>query len=154
EEPKKAAPPPPPVLLTKDYFRDPDSWKQQDVWWVHRGDEVSWFRSAQAGVYVIEVLKQSSKVTFIKRTRHVHWIVDQKENGDHIDYGFDFANLERQATVGGKEGAKPKAAVSGAAKDSYMLQIEISPERIVVKDEGGKVLDQYTRPNASEPLGK
>jgi hypothetical protein len=154
EEPKKAAPPPPRVLLTKDYFRDPDSWKQQDIWWIHRGDEVSWFRGTQGGVYLIEILKQSSKVTFIKRTRRIHWIIDQKENGDHIDYGFDFASLERQATVGGKEGAKPKAAVSGASKDSYTLQIEITPERIVVKDEGGKVLDQYNRPNSSEPLGK
>jgi hypothetical protein len=152
EEPKKAAPLPPRVLLTKDYFGDPDSWKQQDIWWVHKGDEVSWLRGTQ-GVYAIEFLKQRGGVPF-KKTRTVHWTIDHKGDPEHIDYQFDFGNLERQATVAGRQEAKVKVAVPAGSKESYTLRIEISSERVVVKDEGGKVLDQYNRPNASEPLGK
>ena len=36
----------------------------------------------------------------------------------------------------------------------YRLKIAISPERIVVKDRDGKVLDEYVRPKPEAQLGK
>jgi hypothetical protein len=152
EEPKKAQPAPPCVLLTKDYFHDQETWKQQGTWWVHQGEGVSWLCATQ-GVFVIEVLRETAKIGFIKRTRHSEWIIDQKDGGDHLEYRFDLKNLERQATVGVKEEAKSKMAVPGAARDSYTLQIDINPDRIIVSGEG-RELDRYVRPKASEPLGK
>jgi eukaryotic-like serine/threonine-protein kinase len=146
-------PPPQPPTLTKDYFKDPNAWKEQGGWWVHRGEETSWLKNNE-GVYTIEMLRQAANIGFIKRTRHVQWVADEKENGDRIEYTFDFGNIERQTFVGGKVEAKSKMPVSGKAHDSYTLQIDISPRRIVVKDAGGRELDVYDRPNAAEPVGK
>ena len=36
----------------------------------------------------------------------------------------------------------------------YRVKIEISPERIVMRDRNGKVLDEYVRPKPETPLGK
>jgi eukaryotic-like serine/threonine-protein kinase len=156
-EPKKApSAPAPPITLTKNDFADPDSWRLEGAELVHRGDNVSWLKSNQ-GIYLIRILRQKANRVFVKTTRRVEWITDQKDSGDHVDYRFDFGSpgsLERQATPGGKGETKRKVQVSDASGESYMLRIEISPESIVVKDESGRELDRYHRPNPSEHLGK
>jgi hypothetical protein len=45
----------------------------------------------------------------------------------------------------------PSAATSG---ESYTLQIEVAPERIVIRDMQGKELDRYQRPNGAAPFGR
>jgi eukaryotic-like serine/threonine-protein kinase len=144
--------PPPPPTLTKDYFTDPDSWKEQGGWWVHHGEETSWLKSNQ-GVYTIEMLRQSAKLGPIKLARQVRWTIDQNENGDRIEYKFDFGSLEREVFVGGKVVAKSKTPVPGKSLDSFTLQIEISPRRIVVRGQLGRDLDLWDRQNPA-PLGK
>jgi serine/threonine protein kinase len=150
EAPHPLSPPPSP---TKDYFTDSDSWKEQGGWWVHHGEETSWLKSNQ-GVYTIEMLRQSAKLGPIKLGRHVQWTIDQNENGDRIEYKFDFGSLERQVFVGGKVVAKNKTQVPGKSLDSITLKIEISPQRIVVRGPLGRDLDLYDRLNPSVPLGK
>jgi hypothetical protein len=156
EETKKGpAPPPPKQTVTKEYFQDPGSWTQDGAWWVHKGPSVSWLHRNQ-GVYLIEVLRQTSKKALvIKQTRHVDWVIDQRGASNRIEYSFDFVNLERRATVDGKtEPKKVKLLPSAATGDSYTIQIEVSPERIVIKDGQGNELDRYERPNRTEPLGR
>ena len=116
---------------------------------------MSWLTNSQ-GTFVIEFLRQTStKMGIIKRTRKVEWVIDQRDSSNRIEYSFDFANLERRVTVNGKtESKKVKAPAAAVSGDSYTLQIEISPERIVIGDTRGNVLDQYQRPNRIEPLGK
>jgi hypothetical protein len=156
EEAKKGPTPaaqPVPVkqpITSRDYFQDPASWTQNGTWWVRKGGGTSWLRSNQ-GTFVIEFLKQSSGL--IKKTKRVEWMIDQSGSGNHIDYSFDFTSLERRATVDGKTGKAAKQQVQGAG-DSYTLQIEIGPDRIVIRDAQGKELDQYERPKRDEPLGK
>jgi hypothetical protein len=157
DDSKKALPPPPPKqTLTKDHFRDPASWTQDGAWWVHKGDLVSWLTNNQ-GTFVIEFLRQTStKMGIIKKTRKVEWVIDQRDPSNRIEYSFDFANLDRRPTVNGKttDGKKVKAPAAALSGDSYALQIEISPDRIVIGDTRGNVLDQYQRPNRVEPLGR
>jgi hypothetical protein len=92
----------------------------------------------------------------IKKTRKVEWVIDQRDSSNRIEYSFDFANLERRVTLNGKttDGKKVKAPAAALSGDSYALQIEISPDRIVIGDTRGNVLDQYQRPNRVEPLGR
>jgi hypothetical protein len=92
----------------------------------------------------------------IKKTRKVEWVIDQKDTGNRIDYSFDFTNLERRVTVNGKTEPKKvvKAPPAAASGESYTLQIDISPERILIRDTRGNQLDEYPRPNRTEPLGK
>ena len=153
EEAKKAPPPPPKQMTTKDYFQDPAFWTQDGAWWIHKGGAVGWMRPNQ-GFYVIELLRQNSKIPFIKR-RRVEWVVDQKDTTNRIEYSFDFGTLERRVTVDGKtETNKVKLLPAASAIESYTIQIEITSERIIIRDVQGKVLDQYQRADGTQPLGK
>ena len=145
------APPPPPP---SPYFEDPGAWTKDGAWWSHKGAAMGWVRHNQ-GVHVIEFRRQVTKIGPIKRTRHVEWVVDQKDAANRIEYLFDFGTLERRVTVDGKsETNKVKLPPGESPGDSYTIQIEISPERIVIKDAQGKALDQYQRPDRAQPLGK
>ena len=140
---------PPPLL---PYFEDPAAWTKDGAWWIHKGAAVGWVRHNQ-GVHVIEFQRQVTKIGPIKRTRHVEWVVDQKDATNRIEYSFDFANLERRVTVDGKT-EKGKPLPAPASGGTYTIQIDISAERIVIKDAQGKVLDQYQRPDRTQPPGK
>ncbi len=143
--------PPTPSRPTPEYFRESASWTQNGNWWAHKGDEESWLRLNQ-GTFTIDILRQTSRI--VKRTKHVDWIIDQRNSDNHVDYSFDFSNLERRATVDGKAGQKVKVRVPPASGDDYTIQIEIAPEQIAIKDAKGNVLDQYARPNRAAPLGR
>lgn len=150
EEVKKAAPPQPRQTTTKDYFQNAASWGQNGDRWIHDGEGIGWMRNNQ-GVYTLEFFRQTSKIVFVKRKKRVDWVIDQKDDNNRVDYTFDFGSLERRVTVDGK--ALPKVKVPTGTGDSYTLQIDIRPERITIRDAQGKELDQYRRPNPSEPLG-
>jgi hypothetical protein len=148
--PAPTAPPKP--VVTKDLFRDPDSWTQDGAWWTHKGDSVSWLSNSQ-GVFMIQFLRQKSGI--IKRTRRVEWVIEQKDSLNRIEYGFDFSNLERRVIVAGKtEKSGVKVPSAGASAESYTLQIEIAPDRIVIRDMQGKELDRYQKPNGAAPFGR
>jgi hypothetical protein len=151
EAPKKtlALVPKAATRTTRDYFQDPESWAQDGQWSVHSAGGESWLRSNR-GTYVIQIRRQ--KGGLLNRTRRVEWVIDHRGNGDHIDYTFDFGSLERRVTVDGKT-SKPQKRSIHANSDSYTIQIEIAPERIVIRDAQGKALDEYQRPDPELPLG-
>jgi len=147
----KKAPAPPKQLLTRDYFQNAASWEQDGDRWIHEGEGMSWLRNNQ-GSYTVELFRQTSKIGFLKRTRHVEWVIDERDPNNHLDYAFEFGSLERRATVDGK--ALPKVKVATGSGESVTLQIDIRPDGIIIRNAQGKELDQYQRPNSSEALGK
>jgi hypothetical protein len=153
DDTKKAPPPAPPKqIVTKDHFRDPDSWTQDGAWWTHKGDAVSWLNNSQ-GTFVIQFLRQKSGL--IKRTRRVEWVIEQGNSLNRIEYWFDFSNLDRRVIVAGKtESNRVKAPSGSASAESYTLQIEITPDRIVIKDMQGNELDRYQKPAGAAPFGR
>jgi len=115
---------------------------------------MGWLRANQ-GDYSIEFLRQTGKLFGIKKTtKHVEWVIDQKDSANHIDYSFDFSSLNRRATVGGKPQTGVKNPVAAGSGETYTLRIEIGRERIIVRDAQGKELDRYERPSPGEPLGR
>jgi hypothetical protein len=148
--PEPVKPPPPPPVVS--HFEVPSAWTQDGAWWTHKGSDIAWMRHNQ-GTYLIEFERQKSGM--LKRTRHVDWVIDQRSPTDRIEYSFDFSGLKRKATANGKtetnEAKLPPGSVSG---DSYTLQIEITPEQIIIRDSKGNQLDRYERPNRTEPVGK
>jgi hypothetical protein len=154
-ETKKApAQPAPKQRVTSEYFEDPSVWSGDGTWWAHKGDSTSWVRSNQ-GSFVIEFLRQKQNLGIVKRTKKVDWIVDQRGLGTHIDYSFDFGSLERRATADGKtESKKVKLPPAAATGESYTLQIDITQERVIIRDAQGNVLDDYQRPSRAEALGR
>ena len=113
---------------------------------------MSWLNNSQ-GVFVIEFLRQKSGI--IKRTRRVEWVIEQRDSLNRIEYWFDFSNLERRVIVAGKtESNKVKVPSAAASGESYTLQIEIAPDRIVIRDMQGNELDRYQKPNGAAPFGR
>jgi serine/threonine protein kinase len=150
-----AAPPTPPKpappLQTPEYFADPNSWtSQDDGWWVHKGGE-SRLKSNQ-GLYVVRFRRQKGGV--LKRVRTVEWMTDLHDANNQIAYSFDFSSLERKVTIDGSTvTAKHKLAPASVTGDTYAVQIDINPERIIIRDGTGQVLDQYPRPKSAASLG-
>jgi hypothetical protein len=149
-ESKKGLPPLP--LPPASDFADPTAWARDGVWRIHKGADMGWMHRNQ-GVFLIEFQRQ--KTGIMKRTRRVEWVIDQRDLPNRIEYSFDFTNLERRVTVNGKaEAKKVKLPAAAASGESYAIQIEIGLERIVIRDASGNALDQYSRPNRTEPLGR
>jgi serine/threonine-protein kinase len=152
-EPVRTAPPPPPPPAP-DPFQDPKAWSQEGVWKVHKEEGMGWLRANQ-GEYRIEILRQTTKILGIKKaTKRVDWVIDQKDQANHIDYSFDFSNVTRRVTVGGKQQQPVKKPVAAGSGESYTLRIEIGQARIVIRDAQGKEVDRYDRPNSGDPLGQ
>jgi serine/threonine-protein kinase len=141
-----------PVTLERHFELQTD-WTRREDWWIHKGVGVSWLARSR-GVFRIEYLRQKGGV--FRKTRSVDWEIDARDANNHIDYSFDFKNLERRATLDGKAQTQVRKRLPPAAAiaESYPIKIEIGPERIVVRDANGDELDAYPRPDPSLPLGK
>jgi len=143
------APPPPPKPVPVEYFAVPSDWEADGSWRVHRSEGMGWLRVAQ-GRYRIEFRRQTTKV--FKKAKRVEWVIDSTDTG-RVDYTFDFSNLTRRATVAGKQQPGIKAAVTGAG-ETYVLDIDIGAQSIVIRDAQGKELDRYERANSGQPTGR
>jgi eukaryotic-like serine/threonine-protein kinase len=131
----------------------PGAWTVVDGWWEHVAPDFGWFRINQ-GEITLDILRQSTKTLFIKKSKRVEWAIDYQDDGNHISYTMDEHQLHRKAFVGGVAGPELKVAHGMEALKVYRLKFEIGPERIVVRDRNGKVLDEYVRPKPETPLGK
>jgi hypothetical protein len=154
-QPKISTPPPapPPPEL---FFEDQSAWTQEEGWWIHKGSDITRLAVRQ-GVFRLEYLRQKTKGGFLfkPKTHKVEWLIDERDANNYIDYSFDFKSIDLRAVVDGKTVTKQSRKVPPAAatSDSFPIQIDISQERIVVKDNQGNELT-YTRPDPSTPLGK
>jgi eukaryotic-like serine/threonine-protein kinase len=150
---------PAPVAAPERYFDDQSAWTQNEDWWIHKGTAMGWLARSQ-GVFRFDFLRQP-KSGFLngvlkKANRRVEWVVDARDANNHIDYTCDFKTIDRRVTLNGK--TEPKHAIklpaAAATGESFPIQLEITPERIVIKDAQGNELDAYQRPDPAVPLGK
>ncbi len=131
----------------------PSEWTVEDGWWQHVVPDFGWFR-LNRGQITLDILRKSSTVVFIKKSRRVEFDIDYQDEGNRISYTLDEHQLHRRAYVGGVAGQEAKAGHGMEALKVYRVKIEISPDRIVIRDRSGKALDEYIRPKPEAPLGK
>jgi eukaryotic-like serine/threonine-protein kinase len=134
-------------------FQAPAAWTVVDGWWEHLTPDFGWLRINQ-GEITLDILRQSTKALFIKKSKRVEWVIDSQDEGNRVSYSIDEHQLHRRAYVGGAAGPEIKVGHGMEALKVYRLKIEVSPEKIVIRDRGGKVLDEYVRPRPEVPLGK
>jgi len=134
-------------------FEAPGEWKVSDGWWQHVAPDFGWFRLKQAQI-TLDILRQSTTVVFIRKSKRVEWDIDYQDEGNRVSYTLDEHQLRRKAYVGGVAGPEAKMGHGMEALKVYRVKIEISPESIVVRDRGGKMLDEYVRPKPEAALGK
>jgi serine/threonine protein kinase len=134
-------------------FEAPGEWTVSDGWWHHVAPDFGWFRLNQ-GQITLDILRQSTTVVFIRKSRRVEWDIDYQDEGNRVSYTLDEHQLHRKAYAGGVAGPEIKAGHGMESLKVYRVKLEISPERIVVRNRGGEVLDEYIRPKPETPLGK
>jgi eukaryotic-like serine/threonine-protein kinase len=134
-------------------FEAPGEWTVSDGWWHHVAPDFGWFRLNQ-GQITLDILRQSTTVVFIRKSRRVEWDVDYQDEGNRVSYTLDEHQLHRKAYAGGVAGPEIKTGHDMENLKVYRVKLEISPERIVVRNRGGKLLDEYVRPKPETALGK
>ncbi len=131
----------------------PAEWTISDGWWHHVLPDFGWFRLNQ-GQITLDILRQSTTVVFIRKSRRVEWDIDYQDEGNRVSYTLDDHQLHRKAFVGGVTGPEIKTGHGMENLKVYRVKIEISAEKIVIRDRRGKVLDEFVRPKPEAPLGK
>ncbi len=134
-------------------LQTPGAWTLVDGWWEHVAPDFGWFRINQ-GEITFDILRQSTTTLFIKKSKRVEWAIDYQDDGNHVSYTMDEHQLHRKAYVGGVAGPEIKKGHGMEALKVYRLKIEITPEKLIVRDRNGKALDEYARPKPEVPLGK
>jgi hypothetical protein len=79
--------------------------------------------------------------------------VDWQTNADQVHYILDEHLLHRQTIIGGQT-SETKSRHGMENMDQPRLNIDISAERVVVRNAQGQILDDYKRPHPEAPLGK
>jgi serine/threonine protein kinase/cytochrome c-type biogenesis protein CcmH/NrfG len=132
-------------------------WKTLPDGWASRtGPGYSWL-SLNRGTFDVEIRKQVGKAHLVgpKRMKRVEWVIDYKDEANHINYSLDQQNFTRKEIVSGKGMAENKGPSHvDPAADEVRIRIEVQPSRITVKDAAGTELDVLSRENATAELGK
>jgi hypothetical protein len=136
----------------KNMCEDPSQWSMLNGWWHHTAPGSGWLLKNQ-GNFSISFLKQSSKILFINKVRRIEWAVDWQTNADQVLYVLDEHLLHRQTIIGGQT-SETKSRHGMENMDQPRLNIDISAERVVVRNAQGQILDDYKRPHPEAPLGK
>ncbi len=129
---------------------------QSDGWAVRTGPGYSWL-NANRGVFDIEIRKQVGKALLVgpKRMKRVEWVLDYKDEANHISYSLDQQNFTRKEVVAGKGMAENKGPSHvDPAAETVHIRVEILPSRITVKNADGMELDVLPRESPAAELGK
>jgi len=109
------------------------------------------------GTFDVEIRKQVGKALLVgpKRMKRVEWVLDYKDEANHINYSLDQQNFTRKEIVGGKGMAENKGPSHvDLAADTVRIRIEVQPNRITVRNAAGMELDVLPRESGSAELGK
>ena len=132
-------------------------WKNLPDGWASRtGPGYSWLK-VNKGTFDVEIRKQVGKALLVgpKRMKRVEWVLDYKDEANHINYSLDQQNFTRKEIVAGKGMAENKGPSHlDLAAETVRIRIEVLPNRITVKSAAGMELDVLPRESPSAELGK
>jgi serine/threonine-protein kinase len=127
-----------------------------DGWATRNGPGYSWL-SVNRGAFDVEIRKQVGKALLVgpKRMKRVEWVLDYKDEANHINYSLDQQNFTRKEIIGGKGMAENKGPSHvDLTADTVRIRIEVLPSRITVRDAAGMELDVLPRETPGAELGK
>jgi serine/threonine protein kinase len=134
-------------------LQDPKAWTIQEGWWEHTAPGDGWFAINQ-GSFTFDILKQSTKKLFGARAKRVEWLADYQDEKNYVLYTLDDHQLRRRAYVNGAGGVEAKAVLGADSLKIWRIGIDITNERILIRNAEGKPLDEYKRPKPEAGLGK
>jgi serine/threonine-protein kinase len=127
-----------------------------DGWATRTGPGYSWL-TVNRGTFDVEIRKQVGKALLVgpKRMKRVEWVLDYKDEANHINYTLDQQNFTRKEIVAGKGMAENKGPSHlDLTADTVRIRIEVLPSRITVRNAAGMELDVLPRETPTAELGK
>jgi hypothetical protein len=132
-------------------------WKNLPDGWASRtGPGYSWL-NVNKGTFDVEIRKQVGKALLVgpKRMKKVEWVLDYKDEANHINYSLDQQNFARKEIVAGKGMAENKGPSHvDLAAETVRIRIEVLPTRITVRNAAGMEMDVLGRESPGAELGK
>ena len=138
-------------LSAADLFETPSYWAHRGNWWIFKPSDYAWLKP-RSGSFNVIIEKQRANLFGGKKK--AEWTLDYRGEGDKITFTADGHTLIRQAISGGSVVSKPVKTQFKERSDIYQFIFDISPTRIVIRDNGNNVIDQVDRPDTSIDLGK
>ena len=134
-------------------MQDPKEWTPQEGWWEHTAAGDGWFQ-INRGLFTLDILKQSTRKLFVTKAKRVEWLVDYQDDKNYVLYSLDEHQLRRRVFTNGVAEAEMKVAHGMDTLNVWRVEIDITPERIVIKNADGRQLDEFKRPKPEVALGK
>jgi PEGA domain len=148
--------PVPPRRAEQSLFEN-GMWKLlSDGWATRTGPGYSWL-NVNRGIFDVEIRKQVGKALLVgpKRMKRVEWVLDYKDEANHINYSLDQQNFTRKEIVAGKGMAENRGPSHvDLAADAVRIRIEVLPTRITVRNAAGMEMDVLPRESPGAELGK
>ncbi len=133
-----------------DLFEDPSQWSHRGNWWVLKKSDYAWLKPRNGSFSVI--IEKPHSVLFARKK--VEWTLDYRSEGNKITYSASGKTLSRQVVAGGSPASSQVKAQFTERPDTYHFIFDISPTRIIVRDNGGNPIDEVKRTDPSLDLGK
>jgi hypothetical protein len=127
-----------------DFFEDGQTWTiDASGWWSHTQPGYSFIRAKQ-GTFVFDIVKPSGFLASNK----VLLVVNYRGDGNRVLYTMDAHKLYRSERAPGLT-ADFSVAHEIPADTNYRLALELSPDRVIIRNGAGKTLDDLPLVNAA-----
>jgi hypothetical protein len=138
-------------LTAADLLENPSSWSHHGGFWVVKQSEYGWLKP-RGGYFSVAIETQLTRLRLANKK--AEWTLDYRGAGNKIVYSASGNVLSRQIVIGGKPASNLVKVQFKQQAEIYHFIFDVSPARIVVRDNRGDLLDEVTRPDPSVDLGK
>jgi serine/threonine-protein kinase len=123
-------------------------WSHRGNWLTFKGQSYAWLKPT-SGAFSVTIEK--GQVLWAKKK--VEWTLDYRGEAEKIVYSVAGTTLTRQVVTTGPA-PQPVKVKFNDLPSVYRFSFDISPDRIVVRDNSGKAIDEFVRPDPGVQLGK
>lgn len=146
-----------PVIKNGDItgFADPDSWKQENGLWVHKGGGFIPYKLGPKGIYTftVELIKGGG----VFHGGRIRWVTEYVDSKNYLLYELDHKTFWAEVVEKGKKLERAKTEHGLENPKQFTIQIEITPEHCVhrIKNADGQwvVLDSFAEPGRNFTSG-
>jgi hypothetical protein len=120
-------------------FEEPAMWRKDNGWFVYTGSSYGWLQPAN-GAFWVDVRKKSGGI--LGFGGGIDFVIGYAQDGkDKVAFHINKDGwLTRKTTVGGKtQQANATSRIPG--DEFFRMQIKIEPNRVSVRDQNGKIID-------------
>jgi hypothetical protein len=116
-------------------FEDPGAWKQEGDLWVHKGAGFIPYKLPAKGVFTFTVTLVHGGSLF--RGGRIRWAAQYADAKNYDLFEIDKKNFWSKVVAKGKTAERARAQHDLEKENSYTVQVEVSPERLVNKIRSG-----------------